>query len=49
MIFTKAGLSLGTGFISSEELINNKRCYKLSMISVEDIKSHIIKNIPKYS
>ena len=30
------------------ELINNKRFYKLSMISVENIKSLIIQNIPKY-
>ena len=30
------------------ELINEKKCYKLSMISVEDIKFHIINNIPKY-
>ena len=30
------------------ELLSEERCYKLSMISVEDIKSHIIENIPKY-
>ena len=30
------------------ELITEKKCYKLSMISVEDIKSHIISTIPKY-
>ena len=30
------------------ELITVKKCYKLSMISVEDIKSHIISTIPKY-
>lgn len=33
---------------SGLNLINNQKCYKLSMISVEDIKSHIIENIPKY-
>ena len=33
---------------SGLNLINNQQCYKLSMISIEDIKSYIIKNIPKY-
>ena len=33
---------------SGLDLITNNKCYKLSMISVEDIKSHIIENIPKY-
>ena len=33
---------------SGLNLINNEQCYKMSMISVEDIKSHIIENIPKY-
>ena len=37
-------INSGSGF----DLINEKQCYKMSMISVEDIKSHIIENIPKY-
>lgn len=39
-------LQINSGY--GEELIDKKRCYKLSMISVEDIKTHIIKNIPRY-
>ena len=30
------------------ELLNGKNCYKISMISIEEIKSHLINNIPKY-
>ena len=33
---------------SGLNLINNEPCYKMSMLSVEDIKSHIIENVPKY-
>ena len=33
---------------SGLNLINNEQCYKMSIISVEDIKSHIIENVPKY-
>ena len=33
---------------SGLNLINNEQCYKMSMISVENMKSHIIDNIPKY-
>jgi len=44
LTFMYLQINSGYGF----ELINEKRCYKLSMISVEDIKSHIINNIPKY-
>ena len=37
-------LNSGSGF----ELLNGNNCYKISMISVEEIKSHLINNIPKY-
>jgi len=30
------------------DLINNKRCFKMSMIPIEDIKVKIIETIPKY-
>ena len=30
------------------DLINKKRCFKMSMIPIEDIKSEIIETIPKY-
>lgn len=30
------------------ELMNNETCYKISMISIEDIKSNILSNIPQY-
>ena len=30
------------------ELINKVRCFKISMLSIEEIKYHIIKNIPNY-
>ena len=44
LIFIYLQINSGCGL----ELINNERCYKLSMITVEEIKSHIIENIPKY-
>ena len=37
-------LNSGLGF----ELLNNNYCYKISMISIEDIKYNLIINIPKY-
>ena len=37
-------LNSGSGF----ELLNGNNCYKISMISIEEIKSHLINNIPKY-
>ena len=37
-------LNSGSGF----ELLNGNNCYKISMISIEEIKCHLIKNIPKY-
>ena len=39
-------LQLNSG--SGKELINNKYCYKISMIPISEIKEHLIKNIPKY-
>ena len=39
-------LQLNSGFGS--ELLNEIQCYKLSMISIQEIKSHLINNIPKY-
>ena len=39
-------LQLNSGF--SSELLNEIQCYKLSMISIQEIKSHLINNIPKY-
>ena len=39
-------LQLNSG--SGRELINNKNCYKISMISISEIKEHLINNIPKY-
>ena len=39
-------LQLNSG--SGKELINNKNCYKISMIPISEIKEHLIKNIPKY-
>ena len=44
LTFIYLQINSGSGF----DLINEKQCYKMSMISVEDIKSHIIENIPKY-
>ena len=44
LIFIYLQINSGCGL----ELISNEKCYKLSMIAVEDIKSHIIENIPKY-
>ena len=37
-------LNSGSGF----ELLNGNNCYKISMISIEEIKRHLINNIPKY-
>ena len=39
-------LQLNSGF--GFELLNNNYSYKISMISIEDIKSHLLMNIPKY-
>ena len=39
-------LQLNSG--SGKELINNKNCYKISMIPISEIKEHLIKNSPKY-
>ena len=39
-------LQLNSGF--GYELLNNNYCYKISMISIEEIKRHLIFNIPKY-
>ena len=39
-------LQLNSG--SGKELINNKNCYKISMIPISEIKEHLINNIPKY-
>ena len=39
-------LQLNSGF--GYELLNNNYCYKISMISIEEIKRHLITNIPKY-
>ena len=44
LIFIYLQINSGCGL----DLIKQERCFKLSMISVEDIKSHIIENIPKY-
>lgn len=44
LIFIYLQINSGSGL----NLINQENCYKLSMISVEDVKSHIIENIPKY-
>ena len=44
LIFIYLQINSGYGL----NLINQEKCYKLSMLSVEDIKSHIIRNIPKY-
>ena len=37
-------LNSGTG----KEILNNKSCYKISMISIKEIQEHLINNIPKY-
>ena len=39
-------LQLNSGF--ALELINNKICYKISMISINEIKEHLLINIPNY-
>ena len=39
-------LQLNSGF--GLELLNNKECYNISMLSIEEIKNHLIINIPKY-
>ena len=39
-------LQLNSGF--GLELLNNNYCYKISMIPIEEIKDHLINNIPKY-
>ena len=39
-------LQLNSG--SGNEILNNKSCYKISMISIEEIKEHLVKNIPQY-
>ena len=39
-------LQLNSG--SGKELLNNKTCYKISMVSIQDIKKHLKRNIPKY-
>ena len=44
LIFIYTQINSGFGL----ELMNNKTCFKLSMIPIEDIKSHIIENIPKF-
>ena len=44
LIFIYLQINSGCGF----ELINQENCFKISMISLEDIKSHIIETIPKY-
>ena len=44
LIFIYLQINSGCGL----DLIRNEKCFKLSMISVDDIKFHIIENIPKY-
>ena len=39
-------LQLNTGF--GFELLNKVDCLKISMISIEEIKNHLVNNIPKY-
>ena len=39
-------LQLNSG--AGKELINDKNCYKISMIPISEIKEHLINNIPKY-
>ena len=39
-------LQLNSGF--GLELLNNEICYKISMLSIETIKNHVLNNIPKY-
>ena len=39
-------LQLNSGF--GYELLNNNYCYKISMVSIEEIKKHLIDIIPKY-
>ena len=39
-------LQLNSGF--GYELLNNNYCYKISMVSIEEIKKHLINIIPKY-
>ena len=44
LLFIYLQINSGCGL----DLIKKEKCFKLSMISVDDIKSHIIQNIPKY-
>lgn len=44
LIFIYLQLNSGYGL----DLLNNKKCFKITMQSIEDIKLHIIENIPKY-
>ena len=44
LMFIYLQINSGSGL----NLINNENCLKISMLSIEEIKSHIIKNIPKY-
>ena len=39
-------LQLNSG--AGKEILNNRSCYKISMISIKEIKEHLINNIPKY-
>lgn len=39
-------LQLNSGF--GYELLNNNYCYEISMVSIEEIKKHLINIIPKY-
>ena len=39
-------LQLNSG--SDKEILNNKSCYKLSMISINEIKENLINNIPRF-
>ena len=39
-------LQLNSG--SGNEILNNKSCYKISMIQIDEIKEHLIRNIPNY-
>jgi hypothetical protein len=44
LMFIYLQLNSGCGL----ELINKVRCFKISMLPIEEIKYHIIKNIPNY-
>ena len=44
LIFIYLQINSGCGL----DLISGEKYFKISMVSVEDIKSHIIENIPKY-